>query len=192
MIRLLPGPPSTQSPQRFRPPHPAVARRISLGASSPVVSDGAAYDSAAAARWRVGSGEEGGMRPSRLDGGRRMFGAAGLNGQGSSWAGGRRTYWVVLEHAHGRRRSRARELVEEARHGHREEPHRDDTGFHCSSHTGGFSQCRSEQPVDGESFRGGGAPFLAMACCAGCRGRWEYKGVGADGGRGLDFGNWMG
>lgn len=21
---------------------------------------------------------------------------------------------------------------------------------------------------------GGGAPFLAMACCEGCRGRWEY------------------
>lgn len=95
-----------------------------------------------------------------------------LNGEGVDGVGGRRTYRVVLEHAHGRRRSRARELVEEARHGHREEPHRDDTGFHCS-HTRVFSQCCWRE-AGGESFRGCGAPFLAMACCEGCRGRWEY------------------
>lgn len=55
-----------------------------------------------------------------------------VEGEGSGRMGGRRTYRVVLEHAHGRRRARARELVEEARHGHREEAHRDDAGFHCS------------------------------------------------------------
>ena len=75
---------------------------------------------------------------------RRPPGRRGLEGGGHGWGpdwtgnggivqtGGRRTYRVVLEHAHGRRRARARELVEEARHGHREEAHRDDAGFHCS------------------------------------------------------------
>ena len=41
------------------------------------------------------------------------------------------TYRVVFQHAHGRRRPRAGELVEEARHGHGEQSHRDDAGLGC-------------------------------------------------------------
>lgn len=41
-----------------------------------------------------------------------------------------RTYRVVFEHAHGRRGSWPRKLVEEARQGHGHEAHRDDARFH--------------------------------------------------------------
>lgn len=57
--------------------------------------------------------------------------AEGENGIGCSAEGLGRTYRVVFQHAHGRRRPRAGELVEEARQGHGEEAHRDDAGFRC-------------------------------------------------------------
>lgn len=95
------------------------ARRRCCGVS---VEGGNALASAVFAGARRGGGR---ARSGRAQVGRKQGDQGGRNG----W---RRTYRVVLEHAHGRRRAGARELVEEARHGHREEPHRDDTGFHCS------------------------------------------------------------
>lgn len=130
--------PSTASPSRSSgyAPRRAVARRTSPGTSSPVVSKGGAIRPSCGGGALVRGGRVGGeVCAARLDGGRRVKPEARINrgeeGRSKPRAG-RRTYRVVLEHAHGRRRSRARELVEEARHGHREEPHRDDAGFHCS------------------------------------------------------------
>lgn len=67
------------------PPHPAVARPRSLNTSFPVVSNGAHM---ILLRRHVGGRGGGAHALSRLDGGRRMFRVAGLNGQGFEGAGG--------------------------------------------------------------------------------------------------------
>lgn len=93
---------------------------------------------------------------------------------GKSWAfdlTGRHTYRVVLEHAHGPRCARARELVEEARHGHREEPHRDDTGFHwltCATRAGSQYRSGSWGGVGRDCMRAHLSwPWLAVWDCRG-------------------------
>lgn len=73
-----------------------------------------------------------------------------------------RTYWVVFQHAHRRGRSRTRELVEEARHGHRDEAHRNDAGFHyCFGRQVRQLDLKKKMYINWES-REIGAPFFAM------------------------------
>lgn len=59
----------------------------------------------------------------------RVFEERGGGDAQTRWQVRFRTYRVVLEHAHGMRGARPGELVEEARHGHGHEAHRDDAGF---------------------------------------------------------------
>lgn len=151
--------------------------------------EGVAGDSAAAARRRTWGR---GLPASFVGATGRREASPGRRRAGRGSSGRRRTYRVVLEHAHGRRRSRARELVEEARHGHREEPHRDDTGFHCSR--AGCQYCPVETPGENWGGRGRVRTFLGHGFAVRVVVAVGDAGVGADDVRRarLDFGTRMG